>query len=182
MPGEYVKASLVVGEYADAVVVPERAVIKAQEGSRVLIVNDQNQVETTVVGVADNDQGLKILDSGLKPGQQVIVEGIQLVRPGQTVAIEVVSIDKYIRDENQSPRSSRFDSPIVRLPEFHREAPPVPMESRRTPPELKAGPSTSKGASDTNDGEPEKVEPTPDSNVPGSTSEKPNGTAKPPAG
>ena len=44
LPGEYVKVEVNIGDYAGAIVVPEAAVVEAQEGSRVLVVDDQNKV------------------------------------------------------------------------------------------------------------------------------------------
>ena len=49
LPGEYVMVDLNLGDYAGAVVVPDEAVVEAQEGSRVQVVDDQNKVQVTVV-------------------------------------------------------------------------------------------------------------------------------------
>src|SRR5208283_2428974 len=85
LPGEYVKVDINLGDYAGGIVVPSEAVVEAQEGARVQVVDDQNKVQVAIVKPLDTYQGLVVLESGLKDGEKVIVKGIQLVRPGQTV-------------------------------------------------------------------------------------------------
>jgi RND family efflux transporter MFP subunit len=85
LPGEYVKANAKVGEVKDAVVVPEQSVVETQAGPAVYIVDDQGKVNITPVRATFTYEGLRVVESGLKPGQNVIVEGLQLVRTGMTV-------------------------------------------------------------------------------------------------
>ena len=44
LPGQYIRAGMIIGEYVDAVVVPEQAVIEGQEGTRVFVVDEENKV------------------------------------------------------------------------------------------------------------------------------------------
>ncbi len=85
LPGEYVKLNAKVGEVKDAIVVPEQAVVETQAGPTVYTVDDQGKVKVTPVRASFTYAGLRVLESGLEPGQQVIVEGLQLVRTGMTV-------------------------------------------------------------------------------------------------
>jgi RND family efflux transporter MFP subunit len=85
LPGEYVKANAKVGEAKDAVVVPEQAVVESQAGPTVYTVDSQGKVKIVPVRATFTQEGLRVLESGLEPGQQVIVEGLQLVRTGMTV-------------------------------------------------------------------------------------------------
>ena len=87
LPGQYIKATVTIGEYVDAIVVPEQAVLEGQEGPRVFVVDAANKVQVVKVNPVDDYQGLRVLESGLEAGQKVIVEGIQLVRPGQDVEV-----------------------------------------------------------------------------------------------
>ena len=88
LPGEYVKADVKVGEAQDAVVVPEQAVIETQAGPSIYTVDDQGKAAVAMVKATFIYQGLRVLESGIQPGQKVIVEGLQLVRPGMTVKAE----------------------------------------------------------------------------------------------
>jgi RND family efflux transporter MFP subunit len=116
LPGEYVKAYVDIGDYAGALVVPAQAVIEAQEGSRVYVVDAQNIVQVSLVKSVDSYNGLAVLESGLEPGQKVIVEGVQLVRPGQKVQVEELPLSRFERAEDETQETDALDSPLIRLP------------------------------------------------------------------
>src|SRR5208337_4890578 len=115
LPGEYVKVEVNIGDYAGGIVIPDAAVVEAQEGSRVLVVDDQNKVEVAIVKPLDVYQGLAVIESGLNEGQKVIVKGVQLVRPGQTVKTEEAELDKFTRPDSQSEVPDPMDSPLLRI-------------------------------------------------------------------
>jgi membrane fusion protein (multidrug efflux system) len=91
---------LVDGEFATVVVkerneqphlvVPQAALQLDQAGSFVLIVNPDNKVEMRRVTPGPQDGTDTVITDGLKPGERVIVDGIQKVRVGQTVSVTVV--------------------------------------------------------------------------------------------
>lgn len=91
LPGEYVKVDAQVGEVKNAVVVPEQAVVETQAGQTVFTVGQGGKVSITPVKSTLTYQGLRVVESGLKPGQAVIVEGLQLVRSGMIVKTEPAS-------------------------------------------------------------------------------------------
>jgi RND family efflux transporter MFP subunit len=134
LPGEYVKVELNVGEYAGVVVVPDQAAVEAQEGSRVLVVDDQNKVRQAVIKPLDVYEGLLAVESGLEPGQKVIVEGTQMVRPGQLVEAEELPIDKFVRKTQSTETADPLDSPLVRLRGSATESPgPQPAKDTASP-------------------------------------------------
>jgi membrane fusion protein (multidrug efflux system) len=117
LPGQYIKATMTVGQYVDAVVVPEQSVVLGQEGTRVFVVGAQNKVEDVKVTAVDTYQGLRVLDSGLEPGQKVIAEGIQLVRPLQVVEPVLAPLEKYVQAAPTTDFSDpRFSSRVSRIP------------------------------------------------------------------
>src|SRR6516162_9749950 len=95
LPGEYVKVDAKVGEVGDAVVVPEQAVIETQAGPAVYTVDGQGKVAVVPVRATITYEGLRVLESGVEPGQNVIVEGLQLVRAGLTVKAEPAPADAF---------------------------------------------------------------------------------------
>ncbi|MDR3622333.1 MAG: efflux RND transporter periplasmic adaptor subunit [Paludisphaera borealis] len=95
LPGEYVKVDVKVGEARDVVVVPEQAVIETQAGPAVYTVDGQGNVAVAPVRATITYEGLRVLESGLEPGQSVIVEGLQLVRAGSTVKAEPAPADAF---------------------------------------------------------------------------------------
>ncbi len=128
LPGEYVRAGMRIGEYADAVVVPEQAVVEGQEGSRVFVVDADNKVRAVAVDPVDIYQGLRVFQSGLESGQKVIVEGIQLVRPDQVVKTVDAPLEKFMRDDTTiSNIDQRFTSKVSRIPGIESGASPAPV-------------------------------------------------------
>ncbi len=127
LPGEYVRAGMIVGEYADAVVVPEQSVVEGQEGQRVFVVGPDSKVHVTKVEAVDVYQGLRVLESGLEPGQKVIVEGIQLVRPDQLVQTVDTPLETFVRTETSiAGGNRRFNSRVSRVPGLEPEPSPQP--------------------------------------------------------
>ena len=139
LPGQYIRAGMTVGEYVDAIVVPEQAVMEGQEGSRVYLVNAQKKVEVAKVKPVDQYHGLRVLESGLEPGQKVIVEGIQLVRIGDAVEPVEVPLEKYIRETeapiDRSTGASSAPSPACPgSPTMPTARGPLPRPDRNPPP------------------------------------------------
>ena len=129
LPGEYIKATMIVGEYADAVVVPEQAVLEGQEGTRVFVIDAQNKVDVAKVSGVDSYRGLRVLEAGLEAGQTVIVEGVQLVRQGQTVKPVAAPLEKFMTQEIAPlAGDSRFNSRLSRLPGRDAPAPKNSVE------------------------------------------------------
>ncbi len=92
LPGEYVRSIAYLGTRQGATVIPEQAMLTGQDGSFVYVVDDQDNTARTLVTDVDTYQGLKIVE-GIKPGQRVIIEGVQLVRDKLKVAPEAVPFD-----------------------------------------------------------------------------------------
>jgi membrane fusion protein (multidrug efflux system) len=148
LPGQYVKATVVIGEYVDAVVVPEQAVVEGQEGARVFVVDAANKVQVQKVSAIDAYQGLRVLESGLDAGQRVIVEGIQLVRPGQSVKPIEAPLEKYQKTAPPTYNTDpRLNSKVSHVPGFDSlppggepSAPRSGPEPRRAEPGAKKSP------------------------------------------
>jgi membrane fusion protein, multidrug efflux system len=88
LPGMYVRAIVQEGEVDRAILVPQQAVSRDPKGNPVaLILDGEGKVGQRMLTV-DRAIGDKwLVSSGLKPGDQVIVEGIQKVRPGAAVKV-----------------------------------------------------------------------------------------------
>ncbi|HQR71589.1 MAG TPA: efflux RND transporter periplasmic adaptor subunit [Burkholderiaceae bacterium] len=84
-PGLYVKVELTAGQRPNAIVVPQRAVVKMPNGQIAWVVTADNKVERRDLVLGDwyNDQW--VVEKGLAAGDRVIVEGVQRVQPGMTV-------------------------------------------------------------------------------------------------
>ncbi len=93
LPGMFVRARLVDGVAAEGLLVPQTGVTRNQRGiPTALVVNAENKVELREL-TTDRAIGDKwLVTSGLAAGEKVIVEGLQMVRPGaEVVASEFVA-------------------------------------------------------------------------------------------
>jgi membrane fusion protein (multidrug efflux system) len=86
LPGLFVRAQLIEAVNPQALLVPQVGVTRDQKGFPVvLVVNAERKVERRQI-VADRTVGSSwLVTDGLKPGDQVVVEGLQKVRPGTLV-------------------------------------------------------------------------------------------------
>jgi len=84
-PGGYGRVRASARTQNGALLIPQRAVIELQGGHQVAVVGNDNKVSVRPVTVADRVGDLWIVTEGLKPGEQVIVEGVMKVRDGATV-------------------------------------------------------------------------------------------------
>jgi RND family efflux transporter MFP subunit len=84
-PGQFARVRGVVEQRADAVLVPQLAVQEQQGSKIVLVVEAGDKVALRPVTLDERIGDAYLVKSGLKPGEQVIVEGVQRVRPGMQV-------------------------------------------------------------------------------------------------
>jgi RND family efflux transporter MFP subunit len=85
LPGNFVRVRVPVQKQADALLVPEVALGSDQGGRYVLVVNGDNVVEQRRVGVGQTVGELRVIDSGLKADDRVVVSGLIRAIPGDKV-------------------------------------------------------------------------------------------------
>jgi RND family efflux transporter MFP subunit len=85
VPGLFARLRVPAGKQDRALLVPERALGTDQAGRYLLVLNKDNVVGHRPVQVGAKVEGLRVIDSGLKPGERFIVEGLQRARPGNKV-------------------------------------------------------------------------------------------------
>jgi len=84
-PGQYGKIRAVTRIQGGALLVPQRAVTELQGSYQVAVVDHDNKVDIRPVKVGERVGAMIIIEGGLKPGESVVVEGTQRVRPGVVV-------------------------------------------------------------------------------------------------
>ena len=88
VPGETIRVTISFGDVADAVVVPEQAMLDTRDGSSVYLVNNQGRVEIVPVRAGFSYDSMCIIESGLEAGQTVLVDGFERIRNGQEIRYE----------------------------------------------------------------------------------------------
>jgi membrane fusion protein (multidrug efflux system) len=84
-PGQYGKVRVVMETKKGALLVPQRAVSELQGSFQVAVIGPDNKVEIRAVQPGERVGNLWVIEKGLKPGDRIVVEGVQKVRPGMTV-------------------------------------------------------------------------------------------------
>ena len=84
-PGQYGKVRAVTRIKTAALLVPQRAVSELQGSYQVAVVGPDNKIDIHSVKVGERVGAMMIIEEGLKPGDIVVVEGMQKVRPGALV-------------------------------------------------------------------------------------------------
>ncbi|MEA2039137.1 MAG: efflux RND transporter periplasmic adaptor subunit [Thermodesulfobacteriota bacterium] len=98
LPGTYVQASLFLCNVPDTPLISEKAIAEDQTGMYVYVVGKDNKVEKRPVKVGFLYKHQKIIWKGLKAGDCVITEGLQMVRPGMVVRPKEASPGKPGKD------------------------------------------------------------------------------------
>ena len=84
-PGQYGRVRAVTEIRKSALLVPQRAVIELQGSYQVAVVGSGNKVSIRPVKVGERSGSQWVIEDGLKPGETVIAEGLQKVRPDMVV-------------------------------------------------------------------------------------------------
>src|SRR5438132_933855 len=94
LPGLFARVRVPIGRPHRALLVSERALDTDQGQKIIYVVNEQSEVVSRPVRLGALHDGLREITDGLKPGEQVIVNGLQLVRPGITVEPKLVDMPR----------------------------------------------------------------------------------------
>jgi membrane fusion protein (multidrug efflux system) len=85
LPGMYVRVKLEQAQVGNAILLPQQAVTRSGQGDSVMVVDKEGKVAPRPVKVGNEQNGSWVILGGLNPGEQVIVEGFQKIRPGAPV-------------------------------------------------------------------------------------------------
>lgn len=85
LPGMFVRVRLVQGVDQKALVVPEQAVQRTADGLNTLVIVKDGKASFTAVQLGPRSDLGYVVYGGLEPGDQVVVEGFQKIRPGAPV-------------------------------------------------------------------------------------------------
>lgn len=97
-PGLFARVQVAVGRGGEngtskAAMIADRAVGTDQDRKFVFVVNSEGKAEYRPVRLGPMVDGLRVVRDGLKPGEKIIVNGLQRVRPGAPVTAQVVAMD-----------------------------------------------------------------------------------------
>jgi multidrug efflux system membrane fusion protein len=97
VPGLFARVQLQGGngttEQTNALLISDRAVGTDQSRKFVYVVGADNKAEYRAVTLGDISGGLRVVHSGLKVGEKIVVNGLQRVHPGAPLSPQIVSMD-----------------------------------------------------------------------------------------
>ncbi|WP_316198540.1 efflux RND transporter periplasmic adaptor subunit [Bradyrhizobium sp. SZCCHNS2002] len=94
LPGYFVRIRVPLERVPNALLVPDTALGSDQSGRYVLIINGDNTVEQRTVTVGAREGELRVIESGLKPDDRVVIAGLLRAIPGQKVDPQVKTIEQ----------------------------------------------------------------------------------------
>jgi len=86
-PGQFVRVVLSGAQRVDAILIPQRAVIEGPQGKSVYVVGKNSTAEARAITVGDWQGDQWVVQSGLAPGEQVIIDGLMKLGPGAPVQV-----------------------------------------------------------------------------------------------
>jgi len=93
-PGQFAKVRALLEHRKGALLVPQRAIVDIQGAKSVYVVDAKGVVEAQPITIGGMEDRFFIVDTGLTPADQVVVEGVAKVRPGMSVAVTPVPVPK----------------------------------------------------------------------------------------
>ncbi len=89
LPGSFVRVRLEQAVNKEAITVPQRAILRDSAGvAQVLLLDAENRVKQQPVQLGGVQNDRWIVNEGLKPGDQIVIEGLQHARVGEQVHID----------------------------------------------------------------------------------------------
>lgn len=85
LPGMYVRVRLEQAKASNAMLLPQQAVTRSPQGDSVMVVAADGKVSPRPVKVGGSQNGQWVVLEGLQPGEQVMVDGFQKLRPNAPV-------------------------------------------------------------------------------------------------
>jgi len=105
IPGQFARVRMGQPKQQTLVLVDERAIGTDQDKKFVMVVGDDDRAAYRAVTLGGNVDGLRIVTSGLKAGDRVVVNGLQRVRPGALLKTQVAAMGA--RDDAPATSSSK---------------------------------------------------------------------------
>ncbi len=86
LPGQFGRVRLIGSSPYEALLIPDTAIATDQSRKIVFVVKDDDTVEARTVELGPLDEGLRVIRTGLKAEDRVIIDGLQRARVGAKVS------------------------------------------------------------------------------------------------
>jgi RND family efflux transporter MFP subunit len=113
LPGLFVSLRVPAATAVDSMLIPERAVLRDQEGTYVLTINAGNEIDRSRIELGQSVSGWAIVLDGIDSSTRVVVDGIQFARPGGKVVpqeaiyeVDAIQLLRGLSDPDRSRQSA----------------------------------------------------------------------------
>jgi RND family efflux transporter MFP subunit len=106
LPGMFVRVRIPIARQDKALLTRDDAIGTSQEGSYVLLVGPDNVVQRKIVKTGQRQGQLRIIESGLDPGDWVVTEGVQRAFPGAKVEPQQSELTSTVADPSDATETS----------------------------------------------------------------------------
>ncbi len=103
IPGMFARIRIGIPSTGPSILIVDRAIKTDQDKKVVLVVDDKNLIEQREVKLGGMVDGMRIITSGLKPGEKIVVNGLHRAMPGMPVAPAVIDMDKATQEVEAAP-------------------------------------------------------------------------------
>jgi RND family efflux transporter MFP subunit len=128
VPGLFTRLRMPINERENALLVTERAIGSDQSGRFILTVNSEKVVEKRSIRQGQLVDGLRVIQEGLEPGEQVVVNGLQRARPGGKVDPEKIEMQTLTISAMRAEAKAGQDSSTKTQPDSTQTAPAEPAD------------------------------------------------------
>ena len=134
--GQFARVRGVVSWIDDALLVPQRAINDLQGKSQIAVVGADGKVDLRLVQTGPTYASMRVITGGLRPGEQVVIEGMQKLRQGMTVKTTPwqmpagFNVDPSLPAPQMPPADGDY---MIKPPEAALEGAPAPEPVAPTP-------------------------------------------------
>jgi membrane fusion protein, multidrug efflux system len=114
-PGFFGRVRVPIGQPHHAVLVTDRAIDNDQGQKIVYVINEKNEVAVRHVRTGAMHDGLREITEGLAPGERVVVNGLQQVRPGMTAEAQIVQMPGQRVPATSEPSERKVERALARV-------------------------------------------------------------------
>jgi len=101
-PGLFARVKITGSKPYNAVLIKDSAVGTDQSVKYAFVVDKENKVEYRAIKLGPIIDGLRVVREGLQPGEVVVVNGLQRVRPGAAISPQQVAMDNRVNSANDA--------------------------------------------------------------------------------
>lgn len=109
LPGAFVRIRVAGSPRYEALLITDRAVGTDQGTKFVLVVDSENVVSVRPVELGPEVDGLRVVRSGLKGDEQVIINGLVNARPGSKVSPQPGDMNRFVSNQLELPASTKTE-------------------------------------------------------------------------